>query len=102
MILPPGLGPVDPHILDGDSFRHSFAMHRDRQPLFALRGFDLIAIAPAMFIILHVIIKNEQIRLADLTKVSAPRNIGGLQNDNVHSPTVSEMTYVGLSMLRSN
>ena len=89
MTLPPWLAPIDPHISNGDSFGHALAVDGDRQPLFALCGLDLVPVTPAMFVVLHIVIKNEQIRFADLSKVPPPRDVRWLQNDDVHSPTVS-------------
>ena len=85
MRLCPRLGPVNAHILDGDTLHDTFAMHRDGEPLFALMGLDLVAVAPAMFVVLNIIIKDKQISAANLIEISPPGNIGRLQDDNVHS-----------------
>src|SRR5215211_4222381 len=101
MIIRPSGRPVNPHIFYRDSLCYAFAMYRDGQPPFSLRGLDLVAVAPAVLIILHVIIENKKIGAADLIKVPAPGNVGGLNNGDVHWPAVSRMIYEGLSMLRS-
>src|SRR5215208_4119413 len=102
MIPPPRLGPVDAHIFNGSSLGYALAVDRDGEPLFALCSLDLVAVAPAVLVILHIIVEDKQIGAADLIKITAPRNIRRLQNNDVHFPAVSLTTYVGLSMLRSN
>ncbi len=57
MLFGPGFAPVDPYILDRYPLRHAFAVHRDGDPLLALDCFDLVAVAPAMFVILHIVIE---------------------------------------------
>src|SRR5688572_10541801 len=64
VILRPRFRPVHPHLINRNSLCDALAMNWNREPLFALRSLDLITIAPAMFIILHVIVKDEQIRAA--------------------------------------
>src|ERR1700690_1548540 len=86
MILLPGFAPVYFHIPDLDPVRHARAVHGNGQPLFSLRTFDLIAVPPAMLVILHVIIENEQVGAAYHVKIPAPWNIGRLQYDDDHSP----------------
>ncbi len=94
MILRPGLRPVNFHILDGNPFGHTFAVDWDGQPLLALRGLDLVAVAPAMLIVLNVVVEDEQVGAADLVEVAAPGNVRGLEDDDVHFrfPTASAMT----------
>jgi len=52
-------------------------MHRNGQPLFALCSFDLVAIPPAMFIVLNIVIKDKKVSFADLMKIASPGNIRG-------------------------
>jgi hypothetical protein len=89
MIFRPRPGPINTHIPDQRSIRYPLRVHGNRQPLFSLMGLDLVSVAPAMLIILHIIVKDEYIRAADLIKIPPPGNIGRLQDDNVHFPTIS-------------
>jgi hypothetical protein len=61
-------------------------MNRDGDPLPSLRGLDLVSIPPAMLVVLHVIVKNEEVGAADLVEIAPPRQIGRLQDYNFHSP----------------
>ncbi len=81
----PGLAPIDLHLFDRDRlFHHAGAVHRDGQPLPALRRFDLVAIAPAVFIVLDIIVKNKYIRPVDLVEIPTPGDVGWLQDDTIH------------------
>ena len=46
--------------------------------------FDAVSIAPSSGIVLHVVVKNEEVGLADLVKISPPGYIARLQNDALH------------------
>ena len=85
VVFGPGFGPVDFDILDRDALGDAGAMDRDGDPLFTLSGLDLVAIAPAVLVILDIVIEDEQISARHLVKISTPGDIGGLQDDNVHS-----------------
>jgi hypothetical protein len=90
MTLIPGVMPGNPNLVDGYIFDlRAAAMDRNRQPLLALWRFDLITVPPATFIVLHIIIKNEQIGAINLIKISSPGNVRWLENDNVHFSTTS-------------
>src|SRR5687768_7964439 len=89
MTFRPRLGPINTHISDGCAIRYAPGVDRNRQPLFSLMSLDLIAVTPAMLIVLHIIIEDKQIRAADLVKIAPPGNVGRLQDDNVHFPTIS-------------
>src|ERR1041385_6811445 len=84
MALHPRLGPIDTYILNRYALRYSLAMDWNGKPLFTLMSLDLITIAPAMFIILNIIIENKQICSSNLVEISTPGNIRGLQDNNVH------------------
>src|SRR5689334_18705443 len=101
VILTPWIVPRDLNLINRNIFRlRPMTMNGDRQPLFATGRLDLIAIAPTALIILDIIVKNKQVGAADLVKIAAPRNIGGLENNNFHLPTTLSIMYVGRSMLR--
>jgi hypothetical protein len=60
MILIPGVIPDNPNLVDGDVFDlRAAAVDGNRQPLLALWRFDLIAVPPAPFIVLHIIVKDK-------------------------------------------
>jgi len=71
-------------------------MDRGRQPLFALIRLDLVAVSPAMFVILNIIIEYKKISPTDLVKISTSWNAGGVQDDQIHlSPATCLITYGG-------
>ena len=78
MFFGPVLAPVNLNIHDRDPLCHAFAVDGDSQPLFSLGSFDLVAVAPAIFVILHIIVEDEQISLADLVEIAAPGDVGWL------------------------
>src|SRR5215207_150321 len=83
MDFSPGVLPDDPNLMDGNILGLGpAAMDRDGQPLPATWSLDLVAIAPAAFIVLDVIIKNKQIGTVDLIKISSPWDVGWLENDD--------------------
>src|SRR5215468_11670742 len=55
----------------------------DGQPLETICRLDLIAISPAMLIVLDTIVENKDVGLLNLMKVTAPRDVARLQNHTV-------------------
>src|SRR5437016_13835435 len=78
--------PVDLNVANFDCILDvCLLMHRNREPLRALPRLDAISITPTMFVILHVVVKDENIRFLDLVEVASPWDIGGLQNRAGHT-----------------
>src|SRR5271157_337697 len=76
MICIPGMFLHNAYIVNGNLFHLcATAMDGNSQPLFALRCLDLIPIAPAMFVILNIIVKNKKVGVADLVKITTPGNV---------------------------
>ena len=53
---------------------------RDRQPVRAVGGLDPVAVAPAVLVVLHVVVEDEDVRLLDLVEVAAPGDIRRLED----------------------
>ena len=56
----------------------------DRQPDGTIACFYSITIAPAMLVILNIVIKNEYIGLLNLMEIAPPRDVVRLINDTLH------------------
>jgi hypothetical protein len=64
---------------------HTFFHDRNRQPHRTIHGFDAVTIAPAMFVILNIVIENKNIRFVDLMKISPPWDVIWLVDDTLHT-----------------
>ena len=53
--------------------------------------FDLVAVAPTVFVVLHIIVEDKKVGAADLVEVAAPGDVRRLQDDNVHFSMVRAM-----------
>lgn len=62
----------------------SFTLNGNRKPLWSCRRTDPVPMSPAACVELDVVIEDEYICAANLIKVSAPRDVGGLQDDALH------------------
>jgi hypothetical protein len=90
MSLVPGFVPHNPDLVNGNiPCLRAAAVDRNGQPLFPMRGFDLIPVPPAALVVLDIIIKNKQVGAPNLIENSPPGDIGRLQNDDVHLPATS-------------
>ncbi len=58
----------------------SFRMRGNGNPLKPGRRLDLVSIAPTVFIVLHVVVKDKRIRAPDEVEISAPRKIRRLHD----------------------
>jgi hypothetical protein len=82
MLLVPGSLPADADLVDRDVLNLGcMAVDWDSKPSGALRGFDAIAIPPTARIILDIVIEHKNIRFDDLVEVTAPGDIGGLEDN---------------------
>ena len=59
------------------------ALYGNDQPYLSLRSFDPVTIPPCVSGVLHVIIKNEYVRLVDLIKKPQPRQVNLYQRFNL-------------------
>ena len=59
--------------------------HRDREPDRAVRGLDAVAVAPAVLVVLDVVVEDEDVRLLDLVEVPAPGNVGRLDDGELQA-----------------
>jgi hypothetical protein len=65
-------------------FYMTFAIYGNSQPAHTLVGFDAVAVAPAMFVILHIIVEYENICQIDLFEKTAPGDIRRLKDYTFH------------------
>ncbi len=63
----------------------AFLYDWDRQPNRTVRRFNAVAIAPTMFVVLNIVVENEDISLLDLMEIASPRKIVRLINDTFHT-----------------
>ena len=96
MFLAPLLRHIDQYIFDQDMLaEESLVKHRNGQPMTAVVSFNSVAVSPAVFVVLDVVIKDEKIRFLDLVEIAAPGDIGWLQNNTgCHDGSVSNMKIV--------
>jgi hypothetical protein len=81
MLLIPGSIPTDVYLVDRDMFNLSAtAVDRNSEPTYAVRRLDPITVTPASFVILDVIVKDEDIRFLHLVKIAPPRDIRRLKD----------------------
>src|ERR1017187_1016757 len=59
--------------------------HGNRQPLQAVRGLDLVAVSPAVLVVLDAVVEDEDVGFLNLMKVAAPRYVTRLKNDTIHN-----------------
>ena len=68
--------------------RHrTFLYDRNRQPDRTIWSLNTVSIAPTVFVVLNIVVENEDISLLDLMEIASPRNIVRLVNDTVHIAT---------------
>jgi hypothetical protein len=53
----------------------AFCVNRNRQPVQAGRALDAVAIAPSMFVVLNVIVENENVASANQVEIAAPWDV---------------------------
>src|SRR5215467_12567079 len=88
-VLPPQIR-TNMNVIDQRALSsQALSIDRNREPFHALRRFDPIAVSPAPSVILHVVVKDKTIRFPDLVEVPAPGNIRRLENDAVHTFSIS-------------
>ena len=79
MLSIPVLLPVDPYLVNGCLVRlNAFCKHRNGKPGGAIIRFYSIPVAPAIFVIFYIVVKNKDIRHGDLMEITPPGNIGWL------------------------
>src|SRR5688500_13832427 len=71
---------VDFHIEDPWKSRAAMT-HRHRQPQGTALRLDAVAIAPAVLVVLDVIVVHEDVRSVELVEESEPRQVTGLQDN---------------------
>jgi hypothetical protein len=96
MFLAPLLRHIDEDVFDQDMLaEESLVKHRNGQPVTAAARFNAVAVSPAVFVVLDIIVKDEKIRFIDLVEIAAPGDIGWLQNNTgCHDGSVSNMKIV--------
>ena len=63
------------HCISDGLIIFAFYLHWDCQPLYSLRGFDLVTVTPITPSVLHIIVENEFINSGNHIKITFPRNI---------------------------
>jgi hypothetical protein len=62
-------------------------LNRNRQPLYAVRGLDLVSVAPVAPGVLHVVVEDKLIYEGDHVEIALPRDVVGLKDgDFFHIP----------------
>src|SRR5207302_844444 len=72
-------------ILDQQSMRGAATADRDRQPLRTARRLHAIPVAPAVLVVLHVVVENEDIGTADEIEIAAPWDVRRLHDHASHA-----------------
>src|ERR1035437_9930793 len=79
--VPRDIDLADRHLVDDISPTR----HGNSEPDWPVRRFNSIAVAPPVFVVLHVVVEHEDIDLLNQVKKAAPWNIGRLDDCAPHS-----------------
>ena len=75
----------------------AFLYDWDRKPNRTIRSLNAVPIAPTMFVVLDIVVENEDISLLDLMEIASPRNIVRLINDTFHTVANQVQLFTVLS-----
>src|SRR5262249_25531246 len=83
MLAGPGLAGVDARLPVG-RLAPATGENGDGEPKQSLVGFDVVAVPPAVLVVLNVVVEDEDVALVELVEVAEPGEIAGLEHD--HAP----------------